>query len=81
MSPPKVSYISPAAQAFGFARQRQALEQTAQALRAELEFTLEHIERLKGLTADLEAKYGLRPEGRGATNVKEPALSKRSSRT
>lgn len=81
MSPPKVSYISPAAEAFAYARARQALEQVVQDLRAELVSTRERIERVKGLAAELEAKHGPRPQGTGATNVKEPALSKRSSRT
>lgn len=83
ISPPdKVVYISPAAEAAAYARAMRAIEQAIAQLRAQLETTLERIKHLKNLAAELEAKHGLRPQGRGATNVKEPVLSnKRSSRT
>jgi hypothetical protein len=88
MSPPKVSYISPAAEAAAYNRNKRAIEEGIALLKkhsgdlqARLETTLERIKHLKNLAAELEAKHGPRPQGRGATNVKEPVLSKRSSRT
>lgn len=53
MPPSKVTYISSAAQAAAYGRAEQTLEQAFQALRAELEFTREHLRRMNDLTAEL----------------------------
>jgi hypothetical protein len=53
MASPKVTYISPAAQAAAHSRAERALEQALHALRVELEFTREHLRRMNDLTAEL----------------------------